>query len=58
MHGVCDVTIVRGKVVWRDNTLHTEKAWGRYVNCPPNGDFAYGAIRQRTKVNPHALNDG
>jgi dihydropyrimidinase len=34
VHGVADITISRGVVVWENNTLHTTQASGQYVERP------------------------
>ena len=40
VHGVADVTIAGGKVVWEDGELHTENGWGRILQRSPFG-YAY-----------------
>ena len=57
VHGVPDVTISRGRVVWADGELKTVKGSGRYVDCPPNCQFAFGRLQQRVKTNPHGITD-
>ena len=37
--GNAAVTLSRGRVVWRDGQLSTERGTGRYVNRPPFADF-------------------
>lgn len=34
VHGVAEVTISRGKVVWENGTLHTEQGHGKFVPTP------------------------
>lgn len=47
--GVADVTISRGKVVWENGKLYTEKGSGKYVERPCFG-FAFEGIATRDEV--------
>ncbi|WKY04317.1 hypothetical protein Q1695_005374 [Nippostrongylus brasiliensis] len=48
-HGVAEVTISRGKIVWRDNKLDVEAGAGRFVPLLPFSPTAFGKVTQRTK---------
>lgn len=41
VHGVCEMTISRGKVVWEDGELRTSQGAGRFVPLPPYSPICY-----------------
>jgi dihydropyrimidinase len=43
------VTLSRGRVLWQNDKLTTEKGWGKYVNRPPFADF-WGAQKIRNEL--------
>lgn len=49
MHGVAEVTISRGKIVWRNNELIVEQGSGRYVPRAPFG-MVFDTVKQRDEV--------
>lgn len=49
VHGVCETTVVRGKVVWENNKLVCEQGYGRYVNRPAFA-MPFEGIAQRDKI--------
>lgn len=52
VHGVAEVTISRGRIVWR-NGMFTEEllaGCGRFVSLAPNCNYVFGAIRMAEKV--------
>ncbi|KAK0402651.1 hypothetical protein QR680_016455 [Steinernema hermaphroditum] len=50
VHGVAEVTICRGKTVWRDGQLSVEKGTGRYVPLSPFNDFVFGTINRKKEM--------
>ena len=52
--GVPAVTISRGRILWKDGQLRTERGTGKYFNRPP---FPADAVQRDRKLrNPHPLN--
>lgn len=43
------VTLSRGRVLWENDKLQTEKGWGKYVNRPPFADY-WGAQKIRNEL--------
>jgi dihydropyrimidinase len=55
VHGVCDVTIARGRVVWQNGQLSVLNGHGKYISrekfgWPFNGIAERDAMRDRTEV--------
>ncbi|KHJ76504.1 hypothetical protein OESDEN_23876 [Oesophagostomum dentatum] len=50
VHGVPEITISRGKVVWMNNKLQTTQGAGKFVPLPTFSPIAYGSHEQRAKV--------
>uniref|UniRef100_A0A0K0DHT8 dihydropyrimidinase n=1 Tax=Angiostrongylus cantonensis TaxID=6313 RepID=A0A0K0DHT8_ANGCA len=51
VHGVTEITISRGRVVWMNNTLTVEAGSGRFIPLKPFSPIAFATIQQRAKVN-------
>uniref|UniRef100_A0A7S4L6I6 dihydropyrimidinase n=1 Tax=Paramoeba aestuarina TaxID=180227 RepID=A0A7S4L6I6_9EUKA len=49
VQGIADVTISRGRIVWRDGKLLTEQGWGKYVQRKPWGPI-YDSVPIRDKL--------
>ncbi len=47
--GNAALTMSRGRVLWENDQLKTEKGWGKYVNRPPFGDY-WGAQKIRNEL--------
>ena len=47
--GAAAVTLSRGRVLWENDKLQTEKGWGKYVNRPPFADY-WGAQKIRNEL--------
>lgn len=43
------VTLSRGRILWENDKLTTEKGWGKYVNRPCNADY-WGAQKLRNEL--------
>jgi len=52
VHGVADVTISRGVVVWEANELHVTNGSGRFVARPP-----FAPIYQQIQVRDHVRDE-
>uniref|UniRef100_A0A0N5AEU7 dihydropyrimidinase n=1 Tax=Syphacia muris TaxID=451379 RepID=A0A0N5AEU7_9BILA len=50
VHGVCEMTISRGKVVWENGELKVEQGSGRFVPLPPFSPYCFATIPQRAQV--------
>ncbi|CAJ0568342.1 unnamed protein product, partial [Mesorhabditis spiculigera] len=50
VHGVAEVTISRGKIVWQDQRLSVEAGAGKFVSLPPYCPYVFAACQQREKV--------
>jgi dihydropyrimidinase len=51
VHGVPEITISRGKVVWSDGKINVEKGWGKFISLLPNCPFVFGAHELTVEVN-------
>ena len=49
MTGVPAVTISRGRILWKDGELRTERGTGKYVNRPPFPSY-FDAINRRREL--------
>jgi dihydropyrimidinase len=47
--GNAAITLSRGRVLWENDTLQTEKGWGKYVNRPPFAEY-WGAQKLRNEL--------
>ncbi len=47
--GNAAVTLSRGRVLWENDKLQTEKGWGKYVNRAPFGEY-WGAQKIRNEL--------
>uniref|UniRef100_A0A1I8BLV6 dihydropyrimidinase n=1 Tax=Meloidogyne hapla TaxID=6305 RepID=A0A1I8BLV6_MELHA len=50
VRGIPDVTISRGKVVWKSGELKVEAGWGKFVPLQVNCPYIFGAQETREKV--------
>uniref|UniRef100_A0A0N4ZB63 dihydropyrimidinase n=1 Tax=Parastrongyloides trichosuri TaxID=131310 RepID=A0A0N4ZB63_PARTI len=50
VHGVPEITISRGVVVWRDGKLYIEKGSGRFIPLSPDCDYVFGTINKKTEA--------
>ncbi|KAI2810458.1 hypothetical protein BLOT_001619 [Blomia tropicalis] len=46
------VVISNGRVVMDEDGLHVTQGSGRFVSCPPNSSFVFGAVNQRSVQPP------
>lgn len=49
------LVISNGKIVLDESGFHVTQGNGRFVPCPPNSPYVYGAISQRAKVPPFVV---
>ncbi|VDN34125.1 unnamed protein product [Cylicostephanus goldi] len=49
VHGLAEITISRGKIVWTNNQLQTTPGSGKFVPLPPFSPIAYASHEQRAK---------
>lgn len=49
VHGIANVTISRGRVVWEDGELKTEQGWGKFVPRPCFG-CVFDGIKERDEA--------
>ncbi|CAB3408668.1 unnamed protein product [Caenorhabditis bovis] len=49
-HGVPEVTISRGRIVWANGQLHTTPGAGKFVHLPVNSPIVYGSYEKRAEV--------
>uniref|UniRef100_A0A7E4W6P6 dihydropyrimidinase n=1 Tax=Panagrellus redivivus TaxID=6233 RepID=A0A7E4W6P6_PANRE len=54
VHGVPEITISRGRVVWENNKLDVSPGEGNFVKLSPNCDYVYRSINVR-KANYHPM---
>ncbi|CAI4226482.1 unnamed protein product [Auanema sp. JU1783] len=50
VHGVADITISRGKIVWENDKLSVVRGAGRYVPVSPFSPYVFARIPQRAKM--------
>ncbi|CAJ0932622.1 unnamed protein product, partial [Mesorhabditis belari] len=50
VHGVAEMTISRGNIVWEDGQLSVEGGAGKFVHLPPYCPYVFAAVQQREKV--------
>jgi dihydropyrimidinase len=50
VHGVPEITISRGKVVWENGHLNVTKGSGEFIPLAPWCDYVFSAIRQRAEM--------
>lgn len=48
VHGVAEITISRGAVVWESGTLHTKKGHGKFIPRLPFG-YSFEGLDAREK---------
>jgi dihydropyrimidinase len=59
VHGVAELTICKGRVVWENNKFDVEAGFGKFVPVAPFCEHVFGAVRARQQVNliiPFATN--
>ncbi|VDD87719.1 unnamed protein product [Enterobius vermicularis] len=49
IHGVCEMTISAGRVVWENGELKVAKGSGRFIPLPPFSPYCFSTIRRRAK---------
>jgi dihydropyrimidinase len=57
VHGVPEITISRGKIVWENANLDVEAGHGKFISLPPFCNYVFGAIPARArKMQPISVN--
>lgn len=56
VHGVCEMTISRGKIVWENGELNVKKGAGKFVHLPPFSPICFATMPARTqKLSPRSV---
>ena len=58
VQGVCKVSLSRGRVVWNDGDVRTERGTGRYTKRPPFADYWASQSRRNGVAEPTAVDRG
>jgi hypothetical protein len=53
VHGIAEITICNGKIVWENNKLNVEAGFGKYIPIKPFCDHVFRTVaaRQRVSIN-------
>uniref|UniRef100_A0AC34QUV4 Amidohydrolase-related domain-containing protein n=2 Tax=Panagrolaimus sp. JU765 TaxID=591449 RepID=A0AC34QUV4_9BILA len=51
VHGVPEMTISRGAVVWENGKLNVQPGTGKFIALAPNCNYVFSAIKARAKTN-------
>jgi len=58
VQGVCKVSLSRGRVVWNDGDVRTERGTGRYTKRPPFANYWAAQLRRNELAEPTAVDRG
>lgn len=50
MHGVPEITISHGNIVWKNGQINAEAGSGRFIPVAPFCDYVFSAIQLRKMV--------
>jgi dihydropyrimidinase len=50
VHGVAEVTICNGRIVWENNNLDVEAGFGKYIPVSPFCEHVFGTVAARQHV--------